>query len=252
MNFKLIKVVAVFLISTGLTQVSQAKLFDFLTKKKDATNSSQTPTPKEDSGVSEQQPHDSQDSNAAAASQVLPKDQDAQTAQKTPNPNAGMFYAEATRLDLSPKLPDLFKMVSNVLIAVDYPNKRVMLSFVIPPAGKDSPGGVVRVGWPYQEDTVEKKCGIRTIKAVAPEGSTPYHESFVITIADYQRNTCMDLKGLPKTQVTFDTFEVNYNEKTQSSIWAGELKPIPRDAENPWINRKKDEKPLNPNEGGGV
>lgn len=171
---------------------------------------------------------------------------------KVPNPNAGMFFAPATRIDLSPKLPEPFKLVSNVLVNVDYPNKRVMLSFVMPPASKDSAGGVIRVGWAYQEDVVDKKCGVRTIKAVAPKESTPYYENFVITVMDYLHNTCEENKGLPKTQVIFETFEIAYNEKTQSSIWADALTPIPRDAENPWVNRKKEEVPANSGAGTSI
>lgn len=167
----------------------------------------------------------------------------------TTNPNEGMFYAEAIDMTLDKKLPEVFKFVAHALVAVDYPNKRVMLSFLFPPQSKDDQGSMVRVGWAYQDDNVDQKCGVRTIKAVAPKGSTPYYESFVITVKDYTNNTCAEFKDAPKTEIVFDTFEVAYNEKTKSVITASPLVPIPSDALNPWVPRKKEQGQASPGTG---
>lgn len=132
----------------------------------------------------------------------------------------GRYYANATKLDLDPKLPEPFARTQAAQVFVNHDEQDISLVFLM----SESEG--IDVTFPTVSDLTDT-CGIRTIIAAPPAGSTPYYKDFEIKVIDYSANHCTETTPPATTVATLKSYEVHHKATTFSTILAEPLKEAP-------------------------
>lgn len=137
-------------------------------------------------------------------------------------PEKGSFYANATKFELDPKLPEPFSRTQTAQVIVNYDQQDVSLIFLM----SDSEG--IDVTFPMI--SVKKDaCGVKEIVAAPPAGSTPYYKDFEIKVIDYSEKTCEQVQAPAPTFASLKSFEVRHQATTYSTIHAESLQPSPNE-----------------------
>jgi hypothetical protein len=137
-------------------------------------------------------------------------------------PTKGNYVADATTIQLDPKLPEPFARAKAVQIYTNFDYQDVTLFFYI----SDSEG--IEITFPIVKDSVDS-CSNREIIAAPPEGSTPYYKDFEIKVIDYSENSCDNIKVAAPTFASLRSYEVRHKATTQSSFLAGFFKEAPQE-----------------------
>lgn len=131
--------------------------------------------------------------------------------------NTGLQYADVTKMELDPNLPEPFARTQVAQVMIDNNDQAATLMFLM----AEDEG--IEVTFPIVSDMTDA-CSNRTVIGAPPAGSTPYYKDFEIKIVDYSANTCTNIQPLAQTVATLKSYEVRHKTTTLSTLLAGKLK----------------------------
>lgn len=130
----------------------------------------------------------------------------------------GTEYANATKMELDPKLPEPFARTQAAQMILNYDEQDVTLVFLM----SETEG--IEVTFPITSDVTDI-CNNRTVIATPPAESTPYYKDFEIKVVDYSKNSCDTVKVPAPTVATLKSYEVHHKSTTFSTLYAEKLQP---------------------------